>query len=94
MTNPMIPPCDEDAEGPRARPGFLSQASLRDIHVRLAVMGEKLDRLLEDRKTLEEHDDRLTSLEHFQARSQTWAQVAGAIFSIALAAIGAGVFWH
>lgn len=85
---------EEEGEGARARPGFLSHASVRDIHVRLAVLSEKLDRLLEDRKTLEEHDDRITSLEHFQARSQTWAQVAGAIFSIALAAIGAGVFWH
>jgi len=85
---------DSDANTRRGHyPAWVSPGTVRDIHVKLAVVSEKIDRLLEDRKTLGDHDDRLTSLELFAAETKTWAKVVGALFSIALAFIGAGLLW-
>lgn len=77
-----------------SRPVFLSRLQVLDIHVRLAVLNEKLDNVLQDRDTVDAHTKAIHELQLFQAKAQTWAAVAGVVWSLVLALIGAGVFFR
>lgn len=70
------------------RPTLLSRDELRDIHVKLGRLDEKMDRVLEDRKRIDDLSRRTVSLEMFQSQIKVWGIVAGALWSLFLTIIG------
>ncbi|MEW6121302.1 MAG: hypothetical protein AB1698_01715 [Pseudomonadota bacterium] len=70
-----------------------SPIAIRNLEITVAVIGEKIDQLLQDRSAVKDLDDRLHVLELAQARAETWGKVAGIIFTIALTVLGTGVFF-
>lgn len=69
------------------RPILLSGEELRGIHIKLAVLSEKLDRMLEDRARVTALEDKVTELEKGAAQLKVWGIVGGGLWSLILTLI-------
>jgi hypothetical protein len=91
---------DLELPGRSPRPALLSSEELRGIHVKLAVLGEKMDRVLEDRarivkleeKIEEKIEERISELERFNSQIKVWGIVGGAAWSLILTLISLKVW--
>ena len=71
---------------------FIHREEIRDLHVKLALLSQKLDAVLEERSRVDQLVSRVHSLELFKAQMQVWGFVGGGLWSLALTLISLKVW--